>query len=875
MKLKILYRFLVGIFLLGISISISAQIRWGNVDYTGKPWVQNISKPYKITKGLQNRHISIGTSHGRYFTGTEWKWQRPYLYCTVEDLFTQTFTIPYIIPMLERSGAIIYSSRERDWQKNEAIVDNDGGIRNGRYYEDNGMRKWQDSQFAGFAHNRRTYHDGETPFFEGTARICPLVSDEKKVSIAQWIPNIPERGNYAVYVTYQSFYESAPDAKYTIFHTGGTTDVCVNQQMGGGTWVYLGTYEFDAGEKNSGMVVLTNYSQSKGVVCADAVRFGGGMGNIARGDRNQKSGLPRFLEGARYSAEWAGFPYSVYSFYEGENDYRDDINARSLTTNYLNGGSIYNPDSLGLHVPIEAQLAFHSDAGYTKDDTFVGPLTICSTDSGDSLTVYPGGISRMVSESLASQMLYSAKRDLDKTFGINWPAREVRDRDYSESRRGNVPSMIFEMLSHQNWADMRYGHDPNFKFTLSRSIYKTALRFINGLHDRATVVAPLPVQAFAVTRTEKDNQVLLTWRPANDTNDPEAKPTGYVLYTRLNDGGFDNGQLVNTNSAIMAVSPGTLYSFKVTAVNEGGESMDSEVLSAYISPKEKGHENTIMIVNGFHRLSGPKPINTDTELGFDLNTDAGVPYRYTAGFSGAQRYFNKAGLGKETSTGTGYSGRELEGMVIAGNTFDYPVVHGRAIQASGQYSFVSCSKQAIEIGAIRLQNYCLVDLILGLEKNDGWSLFPYKTFSAQLRHAIKEYMHQGGKMLVSGAFIASDMLSEEEQDFTSNVLKYTYDTTMAPTSSATSTLTGCGINFTIPRTLNEKQYAVQTCDCLRPIDDKDCFASFAYTENSRCAGIAYKNSGYRVMALGFPFESVTSQRDRNTLMGAMLQFLLK
>ena len=76
--------------------------------------------------------------------------------------------------------------------------------------------------------------------------------------------------------------------------------------MGGGTWVYLGTFEFDKGTNDYGMVVLSNESKEKGVVCADAVRFGGGMGNISRG--GSVSGLPRYLEGARYAAQWAGMP---------------------------------------------------------------------------------------------------------------------------------------------------------------------------------------------------------------------------------------------------------------------------------------------------------------------------------------------------------------------------------------------------------------------------------------------------------------------------------------------------------------------------------------------------------------------------------------
>ena len=38
-----------------------------------------------------------------------WEWQRPRLFCTTEDLFTQSFVIPYIIPMLENAGAIVYT----------------------------------------------------------------------------------------------------------------------------------------------------------------------------------------------------------------------------------------------------------------------------------------------------------------------------------------------------------------------------------------------------------------------------------------------------------------------------------------------------------------------------------------------------------------------------------------------------------------------------------------------------------------------------------------------------------------------------------------------------------------------------------------------
>ena len=43
-------------------------------------------------------------------------------------------------------------------------------------------------------------------------------------------------------------------------------------------------------------------------------------------------------------------------------------------------------------------------------------------------------------------------------------------------------------------------------------------------------------------------------------------------------------------------------------------------------------------------------------------------------------------------------------MKIIGNTFDYPFVHGKAIQAAGNYSFVSCSDEAVEKGILSLED---------------------------------------------------------------------------------------------------------------------------------------------------------------------------
>lgn len=185
------------------------------------------------------------------------------------------------------------------------------------------------------------------------------------------------------------------------------------------------------------------------------------------------------------------------------------------------------------------------------------------------------------------------------------------------------------------------------------------------------------------------------------------------MYTRLGHGGFDNGTLVRDTKYTFEAEPGLVYSFKVTAVNRGGESFPSEILSAYKAKKSKG---TVLIVNAFDRLSGPATIESNFIQGFDLKTDPGIPYISTPAYCGAQQSFDRSRIGRETKDGLGYSGSELEGMLIAGNTFDYPFIHGKAIQSAGGYSFVSCSDEAVENGFVRLTDYPVTDLIMGAEK---------------------------------------------------------------------------------------------------------------------------------------------------------------
>lgn len=836
---------------------------WDGIDYKGKPWVSNISKPNNISLGLSNRHIALWASHGRYYDQKKgfWKWQRPNLFCTTEDLFTQTIVVPYLIPMLENAGATVFTPRERDWQTKEIIVDNDKGVSaEGSWYGEHTEKEpWTDTGERGFGFRNGILRDGENPFTMGTARMIRTTKKEDK-AIAIWQPNFKEEGRYAVYVSYQTMPKSVDDAHYIVRHKGQETHFIVNQKMGGGTWVYLGTFDFDKGENPFNCVALTNQSKRKGVVTADAVRFGGGMGNIERG--GDISHMPRCLEAARYYAQWAGAPYSIYGNKTGTDDYAEDINTRSLMTNWLAGGSPYVPTKEGKNVPIELSLAVHSDAGYERDGkSLVGSLAICTTSFNDGRL--NSGISRFASQDFIEALRSNVTRDLSKKYK-RWNWRYLWDRNYSETRLPEVPSAIIETLSHQNFPDMKLGQDPNFKFTMARSIYKTILRYVSQMHRRPCIVQPLQPHLFKATLTG-DNKVKLSWKAQDDELEPTAVPTSYNIYVAAGSGGFDNGTNVRGTSYTMELEPGVMYRFKVTAVNRGGESFPTSTLSAYYQP---GATKTAMVINGFSRLSAPAVRDNIHEQGFDIEEDAGVSYGLTAGWSGKQQCFNKSTMGSTEPNGLGYSGNEMVGNFVMGNTFDYVYTHADAIAATKKYNVVSCTSETVESGIVDLINYDVVDLALGLQKYDANSTVFYKSIPSMLRNKLSAYVLGHGKLIASGAYIGSDLQHDDERVWLESTLKVAYGGAIH--TDTISGIKGMGTEFDFYRQLNPTHYAATKCDVLMPVSTAFCPLQYA---NGMSAGVAYRGNDNATFTMAFPFECIIDRNKRLSIMNGILKFL--
>ena len=853
-----------------------------------KPLVSNISAPYIPTNGLYNRHIAMWQSHGWYFEPKldRWEWQRARIFQTVEDLYTQSYVLPFLVPMLENAGANVLMPRERDLNTAEIVIDNDGVLKgNSTYVEKTGDKKWMQGNGTGFAHLRNYYKDFENPFKEGTYRAVETIKKGTETTV-EWIPEIPTAGQYGVYVSYKTLPNSADDALYTVYHKGGETQFKVNQQMGGGTWIYLGTFGFDTGKSNAYKVVLSNRSAKAGkVITADAVKIGGGVGNVARGESNETSGYPRFCEASRYWLQWAGIPDYVYSDSKGKNDYTDDYKSRGIWVNYLAGGSEVNPNEEGLNIPVNMSFAFHTDAGTTLNDSIIGTLGIYCTNSDNE--EFANGSSRYLSHDLTDLIQSNIVNDIRTLHEPNWSRRGMWNKSYYEARVPRVPAMLLELLSHQNFADMRYGLDPRFRFTVSRAVYKGMLQFLCSQYNMDYVVQPLPVDHLALQFTG-NNEVELTWQPVEDPLEPTAKAEKYIVYTRIGDGDFDNGILVEGTNYHTTISSGTIHSYKVVAVNKGGLSFPSEILSVGQPFQSKG---TVMVVNGFDRISAPAdfvaPAPGDTQFaGFLDELDHGVPYLKDISYIGKMKEFRRAiPWMDDDASGYGDSYADYETKVIAGNTFDYPAIHGAAILKAG-YAFVSCSDEAVENGRVSLNDYQTVDLILGKEcqtkmGRGGITPLQYKTFSQPMQEAITAYCNQGGNIIVSGAFVGTDLWDnrlatpeEADKKFATDVLKYKWRVGQAAlkgkvksVASPFPILTG---NYTYHNELNEESYVVEAPDAIEPAS-KDAYTVMRYSENNLSAGVAYQGD-YKTYIMGFPFETIRTEAERETLMKAILTF---
>ena len=172
--------------------------------------------------------------------------------------------------------------------------------------------------------------------------------------------------------------------------------------------------------------------------------------------------------------------------------------------------------------------AFHSDAGTTPDDSIIGTLGIYMSKSNDG--IYTNRKSREIARDLTDMIQTQILSDVRKVYNPQWSRRGMWNQSYIEARIPDVPTMLLELLSHQNFADMRYGLDPRFRFLICRAIYKGMLRYICFQNKQEPIVQPLPPDRL-YTELVETNKVRIGWKAVQDIlrRVPHQPPISFIV----------------------------------------------------------------------------------------------------------------------------------------------------------------------------------------------------------------------------------------------------------------------------------------------------------------------------------------------------------
>ncbi|MGM0577464.1 MAG: N-acetylmuramoyl-L-alanine amidase [Myxococcota bacterium] len=781
---------------------------------------------------LSGKVVYLSQSHGFYWSDVLGRWatQRGVTHGLVEDFVNAEAVNHWLVAWLRNAGATVFTVREHDMQEEMVIVDADAGgvgtTEGGGAYAEEGS--WIDSVVAGFAAGHAPYSGATNPFDLGANRAVRTVEGEP-TAWARWTPDIPADGPYTVYVSYSQDGSRVTDAHYEVRHLGGATEVRVDQERHGRTWVELGTFRFAAGQDpERGSVLLTNDSDAEpgDWISADAVRFGGGTGDVVRGTGDgpadgPTSDRPRWEEAARYYAQFSGAPESVWN--HSTADDHDDVSARSRYAAWQNEAG---EDSV--------YVAWHTNApspGRGTSTYVYGP----NPPNGSYQFTGVAG-SDLLAESLHDEIV----SDLRAAFAPDWNDRGLRSAYFGElnpSHNPEMPAALVEAAFHATEADADLLREPRVRMVLARAFYQGIVKYFaarDGVIPALVPEAPRRVRA----RTSGPGQITVSWTPPQvDGLDLGGHPaTGYVVYRSRDGHAFDDGTPVPdgaTSAVVEAAPPGEPLYLRVTATNAGGESFPSPTLA--VSTTCDGASPETLLVHGFYRLDAFSMPREDLE-----------PWAL------------------------GTLGRLRQGEM---NAYDDLVEHARALAAAG-VPFDAVEATALESGQSSLVGYRLVDWQLGEE-----STFD-ETFSDAEQAAVADWLGGGGgrTLLVSGAELAWDLGfegSDGDRAFLEGWLGAAYDADDAGTfgvevidGALGGALDGLG-TFTFDDG-SHGTFLVDYPDVLTPQGDAEPWLT--YDNGAGYAGVHLEApEGYRTFVLGFPLETVVDPAARSALVAGVAE----
>jgi len=780
----------------------------------------------QVSGALAGRIIFMNGGHGWAWKDTTWALGRPLLQGMNED-YGNVDQMTLFAYYCFNAGATVVPMRPVGNQTNEVVLDNTSAsvVWTGA---------WTDSSSAVYFGSA-----GATPYRFATA-------GDTETATASYVPTIPRRGFYPVY-TWALNGANRINQLYRILHAGGEALVRVPHYLVGNGWVYLGTYFFEQGHNPArGAVVVGNLNdkdRASGVVIADAIRFGNGMGDADRG--GGVSTYPREEEASRYWIQRSlgqGQSVSIYDV-SGLSDDSDNVGApirMAVEMNREEEGNMFK----------RLYVSFHSNAGGSRGVLGLYNNPALSTNvAKNSNTPNQLRLAQLLGAEVNNDLTSTPSSLLETAWYNRGTSVTFARSDYAFGEINNniisneFDATIVEVAFHDDASDAKLMRDPKVRNWVARACYQGVIRYMNQFDGGSLVFLPEPPVNVRVVAT--NGSALLAWAaPVAQAGSGTA--TSYVVYASTNGYGFGPlMEVTNTFAVVSCVEPGTAVYFRVSAVNAGGESMPSETVGC--RPPLQTGSSRILYVNGFSRF------------------ERGLNLRQTP-LAGAYRP-----PGHDANSGT--IDRVLPRQV---NAFDYVVPHGQAIAAASLMPFDSCQVQAVTNGLVQLTNYQIVIWGAGNQSTAD------RTFNAVAQQRVAEFRANCGHLMVSGAEVAWDLgratgPSASDRTFLSNQLHaslgsdanddagvYTFTAANVPPLSGAS----AGAFDDGSRGL----YWVGYPDALIPAGTGAVSALSYQGYSGGAAAIAYDGSagGGRVVYFGFPFETITSDAVRKDYMRRIL-----
>ena len=325
----------------------------------------------------------------------------------------------------------------------------------------------------------------------------------------------------------------------------------------------------------------------------------------------------------------------------------------------------------------------------------------------------------------------------------------------------------------------------------------------------------------------------------------------------------------------------------------------------------------MLVVNNFSRISAPVSFDTPQYAGFDNRIDSGVPYIRDISFMGEMYQFRRdMPWTDDDNPGFGASSGDYAGKVIAGNTFDYPYIHGKAIMKAGR-PFCSAGADAFVSDSTLSAGIRDIDLICGKQVTvkTGCGTMPdrYRVFTPEMQLALTRHAANSGNILISGSKIATDIWDRiyevscdsafraESIRFAENILGYRWITGFAGKTGevkwsgtpgekgrpAGPSHTSAGPdNFGFNTDYSSRIYRVEAPDGIAPVHagsageapeagSADCGTFLKYKDSNISAGTWLDTGNRKVMAIGFPLETILQEEAMERIIGEALDFFEK